>query len=168
MKEIKNTTVYSKNNVKDFLEVYYFDRIKGIRAILNIFIIIMVITFFIKEDRTTLDIMTFLFSLFGAIEINTSMLPRLNIYKLTKEKDSIININVKYLFKENTFILNNEENIEYKSLKKVIETNMAYYLYINKGRALIVDKKLLKEKDINTLTEIFKEQVSTYIYKNVW
>lgn len=165
MKEIKNTTIYSKDKVKEFLEIYYFERIKGVRLILNLLILIIVISFFTKDERSTLDIITFVFSLFGLIEINSSMLPRINLLKLLKQKDSIIDTKVTYVFKSNNFKLNKDEYIDYKSLKKVIETDNSYYLYINNSRALIVDKNSFDKDDINNLTNILKENVSTYIYK---
>lgn len=166
MKEIKNITIYSKEKVKEFLEIYYFERVKGVRALLNILIAVIIISFITKDSRSTLDMITFIFSLFGVLEVNTSMLPRLNLYKLIKKKDSIIDSKITYVFKKNNFKLNKDEYIDYNTLKKVIETNTSYYLYINSSRALIVDKEVLTEEDINTLTNIFKEQVSTYKYKN--
>ena len=45
---------------------------------------------------------------------------------------------------------------------KVLETKEAYYLYINKSRALIVDKKDMSDSDITNLTNTLKEQVSRY------
>lgn len=165
MKEIKNTTIYSKENIKKFLEIYYFEKIKGIRIILNLFIIFLIISFFNKYEKSTLDIITFIFAAFGIIEINTSMLPRLNYYKLTKKKDSIIDSKVTYLFKKDNFKLNKDEYIDYNTLKKVIETESFYYLYTNSSKALIVDKTCLDTNAINTLTNIFKEKVSTYKLK---
>lgn len=167
MKEIKNTTVYSSNKIKKFLEIYYFERIKTIRIILNILIIMMIIYFFIKQDINTLDVITFIFALFGILEINTSILPKLNYYRITKQKDSVIDTKLEYTFKKNNFKLvsNKEEYIDYNTLKKVIETNDTYYLYVNNSRALIVDKTTLYKDEINTLTKIFQEKVSTYKYK---
>lgn len=165
MKEIKNTTIYSKDKVKEFLEIYYFERIRGIRIVLNILILIIIVSFFVKDTRSTLDIITFIFSLFGLLEVNTSMLPNLNYYKLTKKKDSIIGTKVTYIFKKNNFQLNKDEYIDYSSLKKVIETDRSYYLYINNSRALIVDKEDLTKEDITALTNTFKEKVPTYKYK---
>lgn len=167
MKEIKNTTIYSKDKVKEFLEIYYFERIKTIRIILNILIIMMIIYFFIKQDINTLDVITFIFALFGILEINTSILPKLNYYRITKQKDSVIDTKLEYTFKKNNFKLvsNKEEYIDYNTLKKVIETNDTYYLYVNNSRALIVDKTTLSKDEINTLTKIFQEKVSTYKYK---
>jgi len=165
MKEITNVTTYNKENVKNFLEIYYFERIRALRIILNIFIIIIVISFFTSNNRTTLDIITLIFSLFGFIEINTNMLPNINYYKLTKSKNSIIDTKVKYVFKEYNFELNKNEYVDYKNLKKVIETDTAYYLYLTNSRSLIVDKRKLKEKEINILTDIFKNQISIYKYK---
>lgn len=167
MKEIKNTTVYSSDKIKKFLEIYYFERIKTIRIILNILIIMMIIYFFTKQDINTLDIITFIFALFGILEINTSILPKLNYYRITKQKDSVIDTKLEYTFKKNNFKLvsNKEEYIDYNTLKKVIETNDTYYLYVNNSRALIVDKTTLSKDEINTLTKIFQEKVSTYKYK---
>lgn len=165
MKEIKNTTIYSKERVKEFLEMYFFERIKGIRIVLNILIIVIIISFITKYERSMLDIITFIFSLFGLLEINTTMLPRINLYKLTKNKESIIDTKVTYLFKKNNFKLNKDEYIDYNTLKKVIETDNSYYLYINNSRSLIVDKSTLNPDEIVTLTNIFKEKVSTYKYK---
>lgn len=165
MKEIKNTTIYSKEKVKDFLEIYYFERIKGVRTVLNILIIIIIISFFTKADKSIIDIITLVFSLFGFIEVNTTMLPRLNLYKLTKQKDSIINSEITYLFKKNNFKLNQNEFIDYNTLKKVIETKTSYYLYINNARSLIVDKTSLTEEETTTLTNLLKEKVSIYKYK---
>lgn len=165
MKEIKNTTIYSKNKVKEFLEIYYFEKVRGIRIVLNILILIIVVSFFVKDYRSTLDVITFIFALFGLLEVNTSMLPNLNYYKLTKKKDSIIDTKVTYVFKKNNFQLNKDEYIDYNSLKKVIETDNAYYLYINNSKALIVGKEDLTKEDISTLTNTFKEKVPTYKYK---
>ena len=165
MKEIKNTTVYSKERVKEFLEIYYFERIKGIRIVLNILIVIIIISFFTKDNRSTLDVITFIFSLFGILEINTTMLPRVNLFKVVKSKNSIIDTKVTYVFKKNNFKLNKDEYIDYNTLKKVIETDTAYYLYINSSRALIVDKTVFSDDDIKYLTNNFKENVTTYKYK---
>lgn len=167
MKEIKNTTVYSSDKIKKFLEIYYFERIKTIRIILNILIIMMITYFFTKQDINTLDVITFIFALFGILEINTSILPKLNYYRITKQKDSVIDTKLEYTFKKNNFKLvsNKEEYIDYNTLKKVIETNDTYYLYVNNSRALIVDKTTLSKDEINTLTKIFQEKVSTYKYK---
>lgn len=166
MKEIKNITIYSKENIKDFLEIYYFERIKKIRIILNILIITIITSFFINDNKSTLDIITFIFALFGLLEINTSMIPRLNLYKLSKSKKSIIDSKVTYLFKKNNFKLNQNEYIDYNTLKKVIETKKAYYLYINNSRSLIVDKKDMTKEEKDSLTNTLQKQVSTYINKN--
>ena len=165
MKEIKNTTIYTKERVKEFLEIYYFERIKGIRLVLNISIIVIIVSFLTKDNRSTLDIITFIFSLFGILEINTTMLPRINLYKLTKSKNSTIDTNVTYIFKKNNFKLNKDEYIDYNTLKKVIEKDNAYYLYVNNSRALIVDKTVFSEDESKYLTNIFKENVTTYKYK---
>ena len=73
---------------------------------------------------------------------------------------------IKYVFKEYTFELNKTEYIDYKNLKKVIETDSAYYLFINNNRSLIVDKSKLKEIEIDILTDSLKKQVSIYKYKD--
>lgn len=127
----------------------------------------MIIYFFIKQDINTLDVITFIFALFGILEINTSILPKLNYYRITKQKDSVIDTKLEYTFKKNNFKLvsNKEEYIDYNTLKKVIETNDTYYLYVNNSRALIVDKTTLSKDEINTLTKIFQEKASTYKYK---
>ena len=39
--EIKNNTTYTNDLVKDFLKVYYFDKIRVIRIIMNILMIIL-------------------------------------------------------------------------------------------------------------------------------
>jgi len=165
MKDIKNTTTYNKENIKKFLEIYYFERTKGVRIVLNILILYIIISFFYNDNKSILNIITFIFALFGIIELNTNMLPRLNYYKLTKKKDSIIDIKVTYTFKKNNFKLNKDEYIDYNTLKKVIETDTCYYLFINSSRSLIVDKLSFNTNEIETITNIFKEQVSTYKYK---
>ena len=165
MKEIKNTTIYTKENIKKFFEIYYFERIKTIRIILNILIIVIIISFFTNENNTTLDTITFIFALFGIIEVNSSLIPKLNYYKLLKKKDSLLNSKVSYIFKENNFKLNKDEHIEYNTLKKVIEVDTAYYLYVNNSRALILDKIQLNDEEKELLTKIFKEKVTTYKYK---
>ncbi len=167
MKEIKTTTIYTEDRIKKFLKFYYFDKIKTIRTILNILILIVIINFFTKDDRSTIDIISFIFALIGLLELNTSFLPRFNFYKLKRKKDSLINTKLNYVLKKNNFKLttDKDEYIDYNTLKKVIETNTDYYLYINSSRSLILGKDNLSEEDINTITNIFKEKVSTYIYK---
>lgn len=167
MKEINVTTKYTDEKIKKFLNVYYFDKVRTIRIVLNIFIVIVIINFFTKDERTTIDIISFLFSLIGLLELNTNFLPLFNYYKLKKKKDNIINTEVSYVFKKNNFKIstNKDEYIDYDKLIKVIETNFDYYLYINNSRSLIVGKDNLSKKDIEILTGIFKDKVSTYIYK---
>lgn len=167
MKEINNTTIYTKENIKKFLEVYYFDKTKKIRIIMNIFIILLIVYFFRKPKPDIIDKITFAFALFGIIELNTNLLPRLNYYKLTKSKNNNIDSKIKYTFKKRNFKLTNDkdEYIDYSELRKVIETKDCYYLYITINRALIVDKSSFNKENINVLTNIFKQNVSTYIYK---
>lgn len=167
MKEIKTTTIYTEDRIKKFLKFYYFDKIKTIRTILNILILIVIINFFTKDDRSTIDIISFIFALIGLLELNSSFLPRFNFYKLKRKKDSLINTKLNYVLKKNNFKLttDKDEYIDYNTLKKVIETNTDYYLYINNSRSLILGKDNLSEDDINTITNTFKEKVSTYIYK---
>ena len=43
MKEIKNTTIYTKEKVKEFLKIYYFEKTKVPRIIINILIILSLI-----------------------------------------------------------------------------------------------------------------------------
>ena len=92
MKEIKNTTIYTKEKVKEFLKIYYFEKIKVPRIIINILIILVIIYFFTKENRVFLDYTTFIFCLFGILELNTTMLPTLNYHKLEKQPNTIFEI----------------------------------------------------------------------------
>ena len=167
MKEIKTTTIYTEDRIKKFLKFYYFDKIKTIRIVLNILIVVVIINFFTKNDRSTIDIISFIFALIGLLELNSSFLPRFNFYKLKRKKDSLINTKLNYVLKKNNFKLttDKDEYIDYNTLKKVIETNTDYYLYINNSRSLILGKDNLSEEDINNITNTFKEKVSTYIYK---
>lgn len=164
MKEIKNETIYTPDNIKKFLEVYYFEKVKVPRILINILIVLVIIYFFTKDNRVLLDYTTFIFCLFGIIELNTTMLPKLNYHKLEKAKDTVLNTKIEYLFKKNNFKLstNKDEYIDYTSLYKVLETKECYYLYINSSRAFIVDKKDMSDKDITSLTTIFKEKVPRY------
>lgn len=143
--EIKNNTIYTNDLVKEFLRVYYFDKVKTIRIIMNILIAALVVRFFFLDNTTTIDIITFIFSLFGIIELNTK---------------------IKYLFKEYNFMIDNgkEEYINYKDLYKVIERDNTYYLYINKYKAFIVSKEGISKNNIEKLSNNFKDKVSTYKY----
>lgn len=169
MMEIRTTTTYTEDRIKKFLKFYYFDKIKTTRIVLNILILIVIINFFTKYDneRTTVDIISFIFALIGLLELNSSFLPRFNYYKLKRRKNSIIGTKISYIFKKNNFklITDKDEYIDYNTLKKIIETKTDYYLYINSSRSLILGKDNLSEEDINTITNTFKEKVSTYIYK---
>ena len=100
MKEIKNKTIYTPDNVKKFLEVYYFEKVKVPRLIINILILLVIIYFFTKDNRVLLDYTTFIFCLFGVIELNTTMLPKLNYHKLERAEDSVLNINMIYMLQK--------------------------------------------------------------------
>ena len=167
MNEIKTTTTYTEEKVKSFLNFYYFDKIKIIRIILDILILVVIINFFTKEERSTTDIISFIFALIGLLELNTSFMPNFNYIKLKKKKDNIIGTKVSYVFKKNNFKLttDKDEYIDYKTLKKVVETTTDYYLYINNSRSLIVGKEDLSNEDIISITERLKKEVSTYIEK---
>lgn len=165
MKEIKNTTIYNENLVIDFLNTYYKEKTKKIRVLLNILIITIILYFFTNKSKTIIDYITYIFALFGILELNTSMIPRLNLYRLKKSKNSILNDKIKYIFKKRNFtiITNKEEYIDYDLLYKIVETDNYYYLYINKYRTLIVDKSNMDSEDINELSNRLKSEVSTYI-----
>lgn len=167
MNEIKTTTTYTEEKVKRFLNFYYFDKIKTIRIVLDILILVVIINFFTKDERTTTDIIAFIFALIGLLELNTSFMPNFNYMKLKKKKDNIIGTKVSYVFKKNNFKLttDKDEYIDYKTLKKVVETSNDYYLYINNSRSLIVGKEELSKEDIISITERLKKEVSTYIEK---
>ena len=169
MKEIVTTTEYTDDKIKKFLKFYFFDRTKTIRIVFDILIIIVIINFFTKLDneKTVIDIISFVFALIGLLELNTSFLPSFNFFKLKRKKNSIIGTKVSYAFKKNNFKLttDKDEYIDYDKLKNVIETSTDYYLFINSSRSLILGKDNLTEKDITILTNIFKEKVSTYVLK---
>jgi len=167
MKEITTTTIYEEKVVKTFLKDFYNERMKTTKIILNILIGTIIIYTLTKDKITTVDIITFVFAALGILEINTNILPNINYYKLSKKKDSILNTKIKYTFKKDNFKIssNKDEYIEYSELKKIIEVEKAYYLYITNSRALIVDKTNLSEDKQEKLTNIFKEKVSTYKYK---
>ena len=76
----------------------------------------------------------------------------------------VLYVIIKYIFKKNNFQIttDKEEYIDYDKLYKVINTKDSYYLYINKNRALIVDKNNLKDEDITILNNKFKEKVPIY------
>lgn len=164
--KIENNTIYTNDLVKDFLNTYYFDKIRNIRIILNILIVVIIVRYFFLKDIEVIDIITFIFSLLGIIELNTSILPYTNYKRIEKRKNSILNTKIKYLFKEYNFMLNSgkEEYINYKDLYKVIEKDNVYYLYINKYKAFIVDKTSLSKKEIEVITTNIKDKVSTYKY----
>lgn len=166
MMKIENNTIYTNDLVKDFLNTYYFDKIRNIRIILNILIVVIIVRYFFLKDIEVIDIITFIFSLLGIIELNTSILPYTNYKRIEKSKNSILNTKIKYLFKEYNFMLNSgkEEYINYKDLYKVIEKDNVYYLYINKYKAFIVDKTSLSKKEIEVITTNIKDKVSTYKY----
>lgn len=166
MKDLTTTTIYEEKLVKKFLKDFYFDKVKYLRIVINILIAVIVIYFFTKDERNTLDIITFVFAIFGIIEVNSTLLPNINYCRLKKKKDNVLNSKIKYTFKENNFriFIDEAENIDYKDLKKVVEVDNAYYLYINSSRAFIVDKEKLNDEEINYLTNLLKEKVSTYKY----
>ncbi len=168
MREIKTETVYSKEQIKKFLTVFYFDRIKYPRIIINILILVMIIYFFRKTEVNISDIIAFIIALFGIVELNTNMLPNINFNRMLKNKDnSPIDKKILYIFRKDDFKLQSDkiETIKYSQLKKVIETDIAYYLYINNSKAFIVDKTVLNEKDVESITTILKTNVSTYKLK---
>lgn len=167
MKEIKTTTTYNEELVKDFLNIYYNERTKNVKIVLNILIILIIAYFLTNKSKTTMDYITYIFALFGILEVNTSMVPRFNYYRLKRRKNSILNNKINYIFKKRNFTLitNKEEYIDYDLLYKVIETSKYYFLYINKYRTLIVDKTNMKKEDIIELSNRFKSEVSTYMYK---
>lgn len=168
---IKTKTKYTEERIKRFLKYYYFDKIKLPRLILNILILVIIVNFFTKDKRIVTDYISFVFALIGVLELNTSFLPSFNFMKIKKKKDSILNTEISYELKKNNFKLINdkEEYIDYKSLKRVIETDYDYYLFIDNVKSLILGKDNLSENEITELTKRFKDNVEKYGYKkNIW
>ena len=164
---IKTKTKYTEERIKRFLKYYYFDKIKLPRLILNILILVIIVNFFTKDKRIVTDYISFIFALIGVLELNTSFLPSFNFMKIKKKKDSILNTEISYELKKNNFKLINdkEEYIDYKSLKRVIETDYDYYLFIDNVKSLILGKDNLSENEITELTKRFKDNVEKYGYK---
>lgn len=164
---IKTKTKYTEERIKRFLKYYYFDKIKLPRLILNILILVIIVNFFTKDKRIVTDYISFAFALIGVLELNTSFLPSFNFMKIKKKKDSILNTEISYELKKNNFKLINdkEEYIDYKSLKRVIETDYDYYLFIDNVKSLILGKDNLSENEITELTKRFKDNVEKYGYK---
>ncbi len=164
---IKTTTKYTEERIKRFLKYYFFDKVKIPRIILNILILIIIINFFTKDKRVITDYISFAFALIGVLELNSSFLPYFNLKKIKRRKDSILNTEIKYELKKNNFKLTSEkdEYIDYKSLKKVIETDYDYYLFIDNIKSIILGKDELSENEIIELTKRFKENVEKYGYK---
>lgn len=164
---IKTKTKYTEERIKRFLKYYYFDKIKLPRLILNILILVIIVNFFTKDKRIVTDYISFVFALIGVLELNTSFLPSFNFMKIKKKKDSILNTEISYELKKNNFKLINdkEEYIDYKSLKRVIETDYDYYLFIDNVKSLILGKDNLSENEITELTKRFKDNVEKYGYK---
>ena len=77
MKEIKVTTIYNEKIIRDFLNMYYKERTKKMRLIINILIIMIILYFFTNKNKTIVDYITYIFALFGILELNTSMIPRI-------------------------------------------------------------------------------------------
>ena len=169
MKEIKNTTIYNQKNLKKFLEFFYKEKLRVPRIVINILIVVMVINFFTKNSREVMDYLYLIIALLGILELNTNFIPRFNYYKMTKnKKNNMINTKIDYVFKKNNFKIstNKDEYIDYNTLKKVLETKEYYYLYLNNYKAFIVDKTSLNSKEIEEITNRFKENAA-YKYKNV-
>lgn len=167
MKEIETTTIYTEENVKEFYEVYFYEKIRIIRVVINILALISVIAYFTKSIYLDIDTVSLVFILICVIELNTSIFPKVYCLFLFRKKNNIIGTKVGYTFKKNNFKYNNGKDsyLDYSSLKKVIETDNSYYLYIDNSISLIVDKKSLSDKDIAIITANIKEKVSTYKYK---
>ena len=56
MKEIKTTTTYSEEKIKTFLKIYYFERIKTTRILINILILAIIYFLYCKAIKTILFI----------------------------------------------------------------------------------------------------------------
>ena len=169
MKEVKTTTIYTKDRLNKFLEIYFFDKFKIVRIVLNILSIILIIYFFKKGNIQITDILSFIFCLLCVLELNTSIIPKLNLYRLIKRKDKILDSKIKYQFNKINFAIINDKNeyVSYAELHKVIETKECFYLYFNKSKVFIVSKDKLEDKEIEFIRNNIKDKVSTYITKNV-
>lgn len=164
---IKTSTIYTEERIKRFLKFYFFNKIKVPRIILNIFILVIIINFFTKDERIVTDYISFIFALIGVLELNTSFLPTFNFKKIKKKKDSILDTKLNYEFKKNNFKLSSvkDEYIDYKSLKIVIETDYDFYLFINNVKSFILGKDGLSFDEIEELRKRFKDNVEKYGYK---
>ncbi len=169
MKEVKTTTIYTKERLKKFLEVYFFDKFKLARIILNILSVVLIVYFFRKGNIKYTDILSFIFCLICVIELNTTMIPRINLYRLIKKNDKKIDSKMNYRFNKNNFAIMNNKNefTSYAELYKVIETNDSFYLYINSSQVYIVSKDELNDNEIDFIRSSIREKVSTYKIKNV-
>lgn len=169
MKEVKTTTIYTKERLEKFLEVYFYDKFKLVRIVLNILSIFLVIYFFRKNSIKYFDILGFIFCLVCVIELNTTMIPKLNLYRLVKRNDKKIDSKMNYRFNKNNFAIMKDKNdfISYAELYKVIETKDSFYLYINSSQVYIVSKDELNDDEIIFIRKNIREKVSAYISKNV-
>lgn len=164
MKEIKCTTKYNEKLTKKFLNVYFFEKMKYPRWIVNVCIIIIIVDFFRAPELTVINTIVFIFSLLGILELNTSFLPNFNYKKMVKRKDKILSATITYVFKERNIKITSDktEYIDYKELYQVIEVTDAYYLYLNSSKAFIVSKNSLSAEEIENLSNTFKNNIKKF------
>lgn len=161
------TTNYDAKGIKTFLEIYFFERIRIVRFIVNFLSIFVIIMFFNENKYIHIDMFMFVLALFCIIEVNTVIIPNLNYLRLVKKNDKILSTKITYQFRENNFKykLKEDNTLDYSDLKKVINTSNYYYLYLTSNHVLIVDKSNLDSEDIANLDKIFKDKASIYKYK---
>lgn len=83
--EIKNNTIYTNDLVKEFLRVYYFDKVKTIRIIMNILIVVLVVRFFFLDNTYYLYI-----NKYKAFIVSKEGISKNNIEKLSNNfKDKV-------------------------------------------------------------------------------
>lgn len=101
------------------------------------------------------------------VEVFTNILPDLQVKRMIKNDETILNIENTYVFFDDYFTvtnINGKNEIKYETLYQAIETKTSLYIYMNKQAAFLLDKNDVGESEFNKI----KEKLTTHLEKKYY
>lgn len=170
---MKNVTFYTKDIYKRYNR-YHFKSVLNPKSNWAKILLVIIITIYVVLLKESVLFFTFFLisDILFILLYFTDLLADFQTDNIYQKYPDFFDTRHEFSFNKDSFTINTKEfnqEIPYKTLLKVVETNEDLYLYTSKVSAFLITKSGFK-KDQDKVINILKKQVTNYITKKerIW
>lgn len=161
--QIKASTIYTKENFREFQKYHYFHSIKIARilfTLFGLFFVVVGVLGLLYQDYP-FGCIELLLGILLIIEFNTAIIPNMQTKRILKTDSMILGLKNDFTFYEDCLEVVNSRSttkIPYEELYSYHESDTYFYLYLNKISAFLVDKNGIEEGKEQALKHLLEEK----------